>query len=172
MRNAPKSKYQGGRRKRGFTLLEVMIAVGLLAMVFLATAFIGSITAKQIKALYGDVRTLHRAHLVLERIRYKLMMGSVGSPVVKDDGRTLEFVNPLLNGSVSAFKFVNGKVYYYADKTEAASTPGQGIGLVHDLRFEVLGPGNAVRVSVTTLENVTWKLAKPYTLTTEITLRN
>lgn len=165
----------GNRRRAkgaGMTLLEIMIAVGVLAMAFTAVAFIQSATAKQILALYGDSRTLHRAHLVLDRIRYKLCMGQVGTAVVKDNGRTIEFVNPTLGGPTSAIKLVDGKVYYYEDKTQAASAPGQGIGLVEDLQFELLGAGNAVRVTVTTLQRFSWRLDRPYTLQTEITLRN
>jgi len=149
-----------------------MVAMSVLTMVFLAMAFLQSATAKQARSLYGDARTLHRAELVLQRIRFMLYMGQVGSAVVKDDGRTLEFVNPNLGGLTSAFKFLSGKVYYYADKTAAASTPGQGIGLIHDLEFEILGAGNAVRVTVTTLQKYSWKLDRPFTLDTEVTLRN
>ena len=154
------------------TLMEVMVACGVLGMAFLATAFIQVSTAKQIRALYGDARTLHRAQLVLDRIRYKLAMGQAGSPVVKDDGHTLEFTNPLLGGVVSMFKFVDGRVYYYTDKTASPSAPGRGIGQVNDCRFEVLGAGNAVRVTITTLEHFTWRIDRPFSISMEVTLLN
>ena len=158
---------------RGVTMIEVIIAAGILGMVLMGVAFIEATSAKQTLALYGDSRTLHRAHLVLDRVRYKLMTAQVGSVVSVNDGRTIEFRDPnLALGKISMFVFREGKVFYYEDKTLAASTPGQGIGSVHDLQFTVLGAGNAVRVSARTLQTYSWRLAKPYTLDTEITLRN
>jgi len=155
------------------TLLEVMVAVSLLGLVFMGVAFIEVTSAKQIQELYGDARTLGRAHLVLTRIRYKLCMGEVGSPVVSDGGRTLTFRNPnLAPGVISGYKLLKGTVYYYEDMSQAASTPGQGIGLVRELQFQILGPGNGVRVIVQTLQRYSWKLDRPFKLDTEITLRN
>lgn len=155
------------------TLLEVMIACSILGIVLVGVAFIESASAKQWLALYGDSRTLHRAHLVLDRIRYKLMMGQVGMVVIKDTGQTIEFRDPNLTaGVISAFKFMNGKVFYYEDKTLAASTPGQGIGTVQSLQFQLLGAGQTVRVVAVTSQRYSWKLARPFTLDTEVTLRN
>jgi hypothetical protein len=159
---------------RGLTMLEVMVACGLLGTVFLATAYIESTTAKQIRALYGDARTLHRAHLVMERIRYKLVMGRVGSPVITDGGTGLRYVDPNNNGAVSGFRCINGDVFWYQNiAVNDPSAPGQGIGPVRTISFAVLGPGNAVSVTVQTEERYQWRLLpRPYTLKADITLRN
>jgi hypothetical protein len=168
-------------KKRGVTLIEIMVACGLLTMVFLAVAFIQVFTMRQTRVLATDARTLHRAHLVLDRVRFKLMMARVGTLNVLDNGRVLEFNDPNLPpGTISMFKFYDrtaeegkrNRVFYYEDKSSIASAPGQGIGLIDDVRFVPLGPGNAVRVSITTIQEYAWKLDRPFTLSAEVTLRN
>jgi len=155
------------------TLLEVMIAMGLLSMLSMGVAFIGTTAARQWLALYGDSRTLHRAHLVLDRVRYKMMMGQLGQVQILDSGHTIKFRNPNnAVGVLSMFKFMDGKVFWYENETLAASTPGQGIGEVTDLTFQLLGAGEAVRVVVVTKESYSWRLARPFTLDTQVTLRN
>ena len=153
-------------------MIEVMIAVGVLGMVFVAVAFIESATARQALVLYSDARTLHRAQLVLEYIRYKVSQAQVASMVVKDGDQTLEYLDPNLGGATSAITLRNGKVFYYEDKTKTPTTPGQGIGTINKLKFTVLGAGNGVSVTVQTLQKYAWKLDRPYTLSVEVTLRN
>ncbi len=159
-------------RTRGLTLLEVMMAVALLSAVFLSVAFISSETAKQTLSLYGDARTLRRAHLAMERVRYILAQGQAFSGVVKDDGRTFEFRNPNMPaGITSSFSFHDGKLFYRSDKNSGPVAPLQGIGLIEDVVFDV-ETTNTVRVTVTTRQRYSWKLSKPFRLQTEITLRN
>jgi len=163
-----------GKRSRGVTLLEVMIACGVLGMVFAAVAYIQSASVKQIRTLYSDARTLHRAHLVIERIRYKLIMAQVGSVevVAGSNGRSISYINPNLGGVIrSGFKFEEKKVYYYEDMSGTASAPGD-VGPVEDIVYEILGAGNAVRITAKTLQKYSWKLDRPYTLISELTLRN
>ncbi len=159
-------------RQGGLTLLEVMITVALLSAVYLSLAFITSETAKQTLALYGDARTLRRAHLAMERIRYILAQGQAFSGVVKDNGRTFEFRNPNLPaGVISSFSHHDGKLFYRADKNSGPVAPLQGIGLIEDVVFDE-ETTNTVRVTITTRQRYSWKLSKPFRLQTEITLRN
>jgi Tfp pilus assembly protein PilV len=160
------------KRCAGMTLLEIMVAVGIMGMVFIAVAFIESTTARQTLALYGDARTLHRAQLILEYIRYKVCTAQVDSLVVKDSGGTLEYLDPNMNGATSLITLVDGKVHFYEDKTKTPTTPLQGIGKINNLQFVILGAGHGVQVTVQTLQKYSWKLDRPYTLTAEITMRN
>lgn len=166
------------RSKRGVTLVEVVAASSLMGMIFLATAFMMSGTAKQVRALYSDCRTLNRAHLVMQFIQYRLCMAMAGTVNTADEGRTLHFYNPMLSptpGSpVSAFRFVpdQQRVYYDMDRENPVRDTQRGIGLVNDVKFEVVGPGRAVRVTIATKQNYSWRLAKPYVLEAEISLRN
>lgn len=160
--------------------MEVMVAVTLLGAVFVATAYIQSATARQANSLYGDSKTLHRAHLAMERIRFELLEATVDTLIVKDNGRTIEYYNPTkggLTGTWSAYRFERdgpagkgGHAVYYKDRSQ--SVPTHKIGLVSDVRFERWGPGRAVRVTITTIERHSWKLDRPYTIVAEITVRN
>ena len=150
------------------------MATSILAVVFLAAAFIQSVSAKQTRLLYGDARTLHRCHLAFDYIRYKLSMAQVGALVVNEEGETIEFHNPMLGTTlgqpISALKFDSGELQYYRDTTQ--TDPDHEIGLLDDVQFEVLGAGNAVRVTITTLQSYSWSKDRPFTLVGEITLRN
>ena len=166
-------------RRAGVTLLEVMVAVSILGMTLAAVAFIESASAKQTLVLYSDARTLHRAHLVLERIRYKLCMAEVGTVVVQDSGphigRTILYRNPnLAAGVLSKFTFHDGALYYHENKDGAAARPL--INMVNDVVFKSDDlPGDnpsTVGITVKTLQRYSWRLGRPYTLSTEVTLRN
>jgi type II secretory pathway pseudopilin PulG len=154
------------------TLLETMVTVMIMGMVMGGIAFIESTAARQTLALYGDARTLHRAQLILEYIRYKVCTAEVATLIVKDSGQTLEYVDPNFGGATSAITLRNGKVYYYEDKTQPPTTPGQGIGTINGLQFVVLGAGAGVQVTVETLQKYSWKLDRPYSLTVEVSMRN
>jgi hypothetical protein len=111
---------------------------------------------------------------VAERIYFDLCMAKIGSISVSEDGRTIEFQNPFLHSAgstpISAITFEGGNACYYRDKTGAE--PDHVTGLVRDVQFQLLGAGNAVRITITTLETSLWKLGRPYQLTTEISVRN
>jgi len=163
------------RRRKAMTLVETVIAMSVMSIFFLAVAYTEITAAKQTLVLFGDARTMHRAHLVLQQIRSKVHQAEVGSLVLADSGRTLRFRNPNLPlGVTSAFVFnaTDHNVLYYMDTTQPASAPGQGIGLVRDLRFEIMGAGNSVRVTVQTEQKYSWKLPRLYSLDTIVTLRN
>jgi len=160
------------RKCAGMTMLELMVTVGILGILFVAVAFLESTTVRQTVTLYGDARTLQRAHLALQYIQYRLYTAEVSTPVVKDSGQTLEYKDPNKAGVTSAIKLAKGKIYYYDDITKPPTTPGQGIGIIDDLQFQVLGAGNGVRVTIKTLQKYSWKLDRPYTLRNDITVRN
>lgn len=163
-------------RCAGMTMVEVMIAASILAMVFLTAAFILSTTSKQTRLLYGDSRTLRSAHLALDHIRYNLTKAKISTTPgealdISDENQKIEFTSWWLGPTPgrSAYKFDNGYLQYFKNSSQA--DPDFKIGPLDDIRFEVLGAGTTVSVTVTTLQTYSWKKDRPYTLVEKISLR-
>lgn len=160
--------------QRAMTFAEVMIAMSILGVIFLAAALMQLAAAKQTRALYGQSRTLNRVHTALDHIRYNMAEGLVGSLQVSNSGQAVAFHNPMLSASpgqpISAYAFRNGTLYYFKDVK--STTTSDTIPLLNDVRFEIVGPGRAVRVTVAARQDFTWQRARPYTVVEEITLRN
>jgi len=165
-------------RIRALTLTEVMIAISMMSIAFLTVAFVQVATVKQTDTLNTDARTLHRAHIVMERVMKELCMAQLGSEDILDDGRTIEFFNPMKSATpgspVSAIKFESGYAKYYHDKSQ--TNPTHQTGLVDNIQFERINTiplsGRGIRVTITTISHKTWKLDRPYRLITEVALRN
>ena len=88
-------RFRTGRKTAGVTLVEVVAACSLMGVIFIATAFLMSGTAKQVRALYSDCRTLNRAHLVMQFIHYRLSMAMVGAVSISEDRHTIKFYSPM-----------------------------------------------------------------------------
>lgn len=115
-----------GRRK-GFTLVEVLIAASISTMIMMMIASLQLLSAKAIKDLYNKTRTRAAQMRALDQIRYRLMSASLSSIVV-DDGdddlgyREIQFEDPMLAGAVSSFFFdADTNILYYDDDIDDGS---------------------------------------------------
>lgn len=109
-----------GRRK-GFTLVEVLIAASISSMIMLMVASLQLLSAKAIKDMYNKTSTRAAQMRALDQIRYRLMSASIGSIAVEDGDATegyreIQFEDPMLGGAVSRFFFdADSNILYYDD---------------------------------------------------------
>ena len=70
--------------RRGFTLVEVLIASAIATVVMAAVVFVQYTSGRTIKEVYGQTRTRSSRKMALDQIRYRLTMAEIGSVSITD----------------------------------------------------------------------------------------
>lgn len=143
-----------GRRLLGMTMPEVMIAVSISAVVFIALVYMQIASARSTRTHYSQARSQTQRQQALDQLRYTVMMARIGSATVLDNGRTLQFVNPNLGaGTISSFFFQNNSLFYDEDISDADPAIEKTTDL-DDVWFEVVPPGATVVIHVENSSNL------------------
>jgi prepilin-type N-terminal cleavage/methylation domain-containing protein len=130
-------------RRRGFTLLELMIAISISTLVVSAVISLQYITAKNIKDLYGQTRTRSSRMIALDKIRYRLTNAKVGTCVVSNANHRIEFKDPNLGGVTSTFYFSpDTRTLFYDRNISDGSTPDEIVSGPIDVTFQLQEPNN------------------------------
>ena len=101
------------RRKRGMTLIEVLIASLVAAFVMAGVLAVQYISARTAVVVYGTLKARTQRMIALNEIRFRLCDALVGSTVTSNHNQRIEFmdpnqsVDPLFPDVVSAFEFEN-----------------------------------------------------------------
>lgn len=100
-----------GRSKRGFTMPEVLIAIGIMGVMLVSIASLQYMSALTTKEVYGETRTRASRMRALDQIRYRLCNARVNSVSLSEEDDAyggyhyIEFVDPNLGGPTSSFQF-------------------------------------------------------------------
>ena len=115
-------------KRRGYTLLEMMVAASISSLIMIAVASLQSISAVQIKNLSGQSKTRQTRMAALDQIRYILMNARVGSCSTQQYGRYIQFrdlnVSKTMN---SAFYFVASTRTLYYNKGVTDGIPAVSV---------------------------------------------
>src|SRR5436305_1954558 len=65
--------------RRGFTMLEMVIAMSISSLVMIAVAVVQCFSGRAIKEMYGQTRTRSSRLIAIDQIRYRLVNAKVGS---------------------------------------------------------------------------------------------
>lgn len=145
------------RRRRGMTLMELIIATAISSLVMIVVAGLQWNSSIATKELYNESRTRTSRMRALDQIRYTLIMAKRGNAFLQpSDGdatqgyRRLRFQNPMNGAGVwSAYFFdATAKTLYY-DNNVADSNPRRAVsnGPI-DVRFLPLNNGATIRLRV------------------------
>ncbi|MCE5230419.1 prepilin-type N-terminal cleavage/methylation domain-containing protein [bacterium] len=143
-------KLKLGRSRRGFTLSELMIAIGISSLVMMTTAGLMYMAARQTKDIVGQTRMRSARTQAIDEIRYRLSNAKIGTITITDSNRDITFLNPNVSPTFkSRFYFSpDEKTLYYDD------TDGEGDGPVPvargpiEITFELQDSGAVVLVTV------------------------
>lgn len=102
--------------RRGFTMVEVVLSIGISTFIMLGVASLMLISGRAIKELYGETRTRSSRVRAIDQIRYRLANAVIGSITEyeaeydPDSGvligyHRLEFLDANQGGSLSVFSF-------------------------------------------------------------------
>ncbi len=122
------STHSPSRRRRAFTLAEMVISVGILGFVGAATSYLMLTSALTAKELYGTTDSRSERMIALNEIRYRLCDGQIGSvnKALATSGinpaawgwRLMTFTDPTLPGSPTSIFFFRAdtrELLYKAD---------------------------------------------------------
>jgi len=158
-------------RSRGFTMAEMLIAAGVSSVIFVLIAYIMVAGSKNISDLTSESEADKDALLAIDQVRYALLMGRFGSTEIKDDGKTLEFSDPNMQNTRSAFTFKDGALWYDPD-TSSGEDFEKRVDRLVDVTFSSRNFGAIIRVDVTARGRKGSARQKLSRSTTEILLRN
>jgi type II secretory pathway pseudopilin PulG len=108
------------KSKRGFTLLEAIIAIGISSAVMVTIMTVQYLSARTIKELYGPTRARSVRTNALNQIRFRLSDARIGTCEVFDNNRRIRFQDPNLvkNGVPVTSEFYfdsDNRTLYYDD---------------------------------------------------------
>lgn len=137
------------RRRRGFTLTEVMISVAISSLVMTAVFSMQFISGRAIKEVYGQTRTRSSRMRAIDQIHYRLVNASLGSVVISQEDHRITFVDPNLGGATSAFFFSpdTDTLSYDDDIGDTVPARAVAVGPI-DITFEEQVGGAIVYVRV------------------------
>lgn len=108
------------RKKLGFTMAEVMIAMVISSGVAITVSGLQLMSAKSTFELFANTRTRSSRAQAVDQIRYRLYRGTIATCDVTEAGNRIEFEDAVLD-TTSAFYFSpdEQKLYYDPDVEDA-----------------------------------------------------
>lgn len=108
-------RWSGPRRRRGFTLTEVMVAAAISGMMMGVLAILQYMGARTSHELSGKTHMRTARMQAIDAVRYRLVDARIGSCVIDNEGRRMNFENPSQPGTTSRFYFVEADRTLYFD---------------------------------------------------------
>lgn len=161
----------GGRR--GFTLCELMVAVGVYSLIILTMATVQYVSTRMSKEISGQARARSARMISLDQVRYHLMNARVNTCAVSQSAHRIDYVDPTQAGTPTSalyFSTVTNQLYYDKDTNDSYPAVAVGRG-ANNITFTV---PNAALVTVTANTSSTMGrgMINNQTLATSIYLRN
>ena len=171
MLNFPRPHSRG--ISRGYSLVELMMAVGVSSLVMISVAYMQYFSGRTIKELYGQTRTRCSRMIALDAIRYRLMNARIGSCVVSYSNHQIQFTDPTLGGGYSTFSFnqEQRKLYYNKNTHDGLPAVVVASGPI-DVSFQVLNAGEVIQISVRSASDMDYGSVDTQDGQTSIYLRN
>ena len=137
------------RRRRGFTLTEVMIAASITGLVMATLAGLQFMGARVSHELSGKTHMRSARMQAIDAVRYRLMDGRIGSCVISAGGRQIDFEDPNKPGTTSRFFFVaEERTLYFIESVGGGSTPVAVARGPINITFELQSNGAIVLIKV------------------------
>lgn len=149
----PRTRFPRSSRRRGITLMEVLISSVISGMVSAMIVWLMFQAALTSKDMYAETRTRATRMSALDQIRYRLVEAQIGSVEITQSNRRIEFIDPNL-GVTSAFFFNDDQqtppnTLFY-DQDVDNSDPRAVVEGPIDLTFETESAGAIVVLNVRT----------------------
>jgi prepilin-type N-terminal cleavage/methylation domain-containing protein len=143
------------RSKRGFTIVEIMIAVAISSLVMIAVMSTQYISARAIKDIYAQTRTRSSRMRGLDQIRYRLADAEIGTVSLTQASsygyHKIEFQDPNLGGATSTFYFVGStNTLFYDDDTADGDAAYDVVEGPIDISFDTSNGGTIILLKIKT----------------------
>ncbi len=144
-----KLNLRGRRGRRGFTLAEVIIAVGITSMVMLVMTSLQFMSARTSRELMGKTHMRASRMQAIDAVRYRLVNARIGSCIIDMDARRIRFEDPNLPGTTSGFIFnPSQRTLFFDDELGSGDPPLPVARGPIDITFEAQEGGAVVLIRV------------------------
>jgi hypothetical protein len=154
--------------RRGSSMLEMMISMGIIGMVSVGVAWIMLASARSSYEGISFVPTEARARLVLDTIRRETLVGQFHSVTISDAGKTVQFYDPVKQ-KTSEFRFYKGSLYYKEDASGSVTRTIRGL---QNVEFNLAENSSVLQFRVTAMGHDSRRSARPVTLSDGVLMRN
>jgi prepilin-type N-terminal cleavage/methylation domain-containing protein len=157
----------------GFTLAEVLIAIVVTSLVMVAVAGLFYSSARTLKEVDEQARMRTARMTAIDALKYRLMDARIGSCLVSESNRRIQFRDPNLGGVVSAFFFnADSNTLFYDDDIDDGVVAVEAARGPIDITFEVQNTGTIVVIKVTTVSDLAYANVDTQDGATAVYLRN
>lgn len=161
------------RLRRGVTFVELMVSIGISSLVLVNIAVLDYYTARSVKEIFGQTRARSARMIALDAIRYRLMNAKIGSCVVSQANRRIEYVDPTKGGVTAALYFVQAQQTLYIDENINDSTNGvRVVSGPYDITFTPQGAGETIQIWVRSISPEAYSVIDQQDGQTTVYLRN
>lgn len=158
------------RNLKGFTIVEVVIAMAICSIILIFAAFVVTATAKNIKKMTNDGEGARDISFALEYLRYTLTMADYRTVSITNDNHRIEFQDPNLAGITSAFDFHDNHLWY--DKNINDMEDDKEIARAVNITFSPASGGTIIEVYLLSRGRTGDVIAENIETTCDIYLRN
>lgn len=147
-------------RRRGFTLVELMVSSVVVSMVFVIIGSLQSISGHGIKDVYSITRARSARMMAIDRLRYTLANGRIGTAVTSMPAATggshrIQYVDPTKGNVTSQFTWdTDLQALTYDDNINASPGPRTIVRGPIDVNFTLLGAGELVQLQVRSMSEI------------------
>jgi type II secretory pathway pseudopilin PulG len=159
-----------GSRKRGLTLIELIISIGICGLILADMTLIIVFTGKNLRKMNNESEALKNVSFILETLRYTLSMADYTTVTISDEGHRIEFQDPNLGGIDSSFEFQAGNLWY--DRDESDGYQEKRGGRLINMTFEPGSAPNMIHVEIVSHGRNGEILGQPIRSSADIYLRN
>ncbi|MBN1902337.1 prepilin-type N-terminal cleavage/methylation domain-containing protein [Candidatus Sumerlaeota bacterium] len=156
--------------RRGFTIVEVVIAMTVCSMILVFAAFVVNATAKNIRKMTNDGEGTRDISVALEFLRYTLTMADYTTVSISNENHRIDFQDPNKSGITSAFEFRDNHLWYDEDTSDMEDD--KRIARAINVTFTPVSAGTVMRVYLLSRGRVGEVVAENIETTCDIYLRN
>jgi type II secretory pathway component PulJ len=149
-------------------MVEMMISIAIFSLIGLTVGYLVLVSARASHDATRFIRTEAQARLVVDNIRRETLVGEFLSVQVKDDGRTVEFYDPVTK-TTADLRYTGGILLFRQDKDGGVTRRYTGIS---DVRFSLLQEESMLEFQVTADAQDAFQRTRPITVRDRIFLRN
>jgi len=134
------------KRKKGFTITELVISMTVCSFILVFVAFVLMTTAHCLRKMTNDTEGGRDVSVAIEFLRYTLSMADYSTVfishegVISPEGHRIDFKDPNLGSIESAFEFRDGALWYDYDISDTEED--KKVARLINLTFSITSTGS------------------------------
>ena len=154
--------------RRAMTIIEMMISVALFVAIGVTVVYLVLVSARAGHDATQMIRSEAKARLLVDQIRRETLVGQFLSVEIKDNGRTVEFYDPVKE-TTADLRYLDGALVFRQDVDGTVTRRIEGID---DVEFALVEQESMLEFEVTAMATDHKRNTRPITIRDKVFLRN